>query len=74
MNLERRLVFAILLMIAVAVVPSLIIKSPRRPMAPADTTLARAATPDTARLPSLPRAQQAARPAPAREPAALAAR
>ena len=73
MNLERRLVFAILLMIAVAVVPSLFIKSPRRPMAPADTTLARAATPDTARLPSLPRAQQAARPAPAREPAALAA-
>ena len=73
MNLERRLVVAILLMIAVAVLPSLFIKSPPRPIAPADTTRAPAATPDTARLPSLPRAQQPARPAPAREPAALAA-
>ncbi len=75
MNLERRLVVAILLMIGVAVLPSLFIKSPRRPIALADSTQVRAAAPDTAHAGPAPtaEAQKAARPAPAREPVATAA-
>ena len=54
--MERRLVVAILLMILVAVLPSLFIKSPRRPATVADTTRAGPAGPDTAHV------QAAARP------------
>ncbi len=54
--MERRLVVAILLMILVAVVPSLFLKSPRRPVALPDSTQARPAVADTA-LPRLPTRQ-----------------
>ncbi len=54
--MERRLVVAILLMIMVAVVPSLFIKPPRRPVS---TDSSRVGPPDTAR------AESVARPAPA---------
>ncbi len=65
--MERRLVVAILLMILVAVLPSLFIKSPPRPAARADSTLAREATPDTAHAPppAKPEAPRSAAPAPA---------
>jgi len=70
--LERRLVVAILLMIGVAVLPSLFIKSPRRPTAPVDSTQARAAAPDTAPAAAPPKAEErkAVRPAPTRKLAA----
>ena len=64
--MERRLIAAILLMIAVAVLPSLFIKSPRRAVPSADSTLARpAATTDTARA-QLPVKAETARPETAR--------
>jgi YidC/Oxa1 family membrane protein insertase len=73
--MERRLVVAILLMILVAVVPSLLIKSPRRPVSPADSTAAHAAAPETTRTgapaPERVRALPS-RPAPARVAAAAA--
>ena len=55
--MERRLVAAILLMILVAVVPQLFLKSPRRPVAPADSSQVVPAAPAPAP------AQPAARPA-----------
>ncbi|MGA2382468.1 MAG: membrane protein insertase YidC [Gemmatimonadales bacterium] len=70
--MERRLIVAILLMIVVAVLPSLFIKSPRRPTAPVDSTQARAAAPDTAPAAAPPKAEErkAVRPAPTRKLAA----
>jgi YidC/Oxa1 family membrane protein insertase len=56
--MERRLVFAILLMIIVAVLPSLFIKSPRRPAPAVDTTRTPPPVADSA----------AVRPAPPPEP------
>jgi YidC/Oxa1 family membrane protein insertase len=70
--MERRLVVAILLMILVAVVPSLFLKSPRRPPVLADSTRVQPAVPDS--VPARPAArpaetrairQEAARVAPA---------
>jgi len=60
--MERRLIVAILLMIAVAVLPSLFIKSPRRALPTTDSTQALpTATADTARAP-LPAKAVSARP------------
>src|SRR5512135_2954693 len=72
--MERRLVFAILLMILVAVVPSLFLKPPRRPVTVADSTLTQAAPRDTVRAPAATRpverrAIPPAQPRPAAAPA-----
>ncbi len=71
--MERRLVVAILLMIVVAVLPSLFIKPPRRPVVPDS---ARVAPPDTVRAESVARAApvpvRPARRAPAAAPSAPA--
>jgi len=67
--MERRLVVAILLMIAVAVLPSLFTKpAPRRARAPGDTTRVSAAAPESAR--AAPPPPTPARPRPAVAPAA----
>jgi YidC/Oxa1 family membrane protein insertase len=73
--MERRLVVAILLMIVVAVLPSLFLKSPRRPVTAVDSTQVQPAGPDTAR--AQPAAAKPAEPrpipqAPTRRPAAPA--
>jgi YidC/Oxa1 family membrane protein insertase len=72
--MERRLVVAILLMIVVAVLPSLFLKSPRRPVAAADSTQVRPAGPDTTHARPAAKAVEPRpiRPAPARRPLALA--
>ena len=58
--MERRLVVAILLMILVAVVPSLFLKSPRRPVARVDSTQAVPAAPATTLEQPAPRPAAAA--------------
>jgi len=72
--MERRLVVAILLMILVAVVPSLFIKSPRRPVTLPDSTQARPSAPDTAHVRPAARQEEARaiRQAVPRAPAAAA--
>ena len=72
--MERRLVVAILLMILVAVLPSLFLKSRPRPVAPADSTQARVPSPDTTHAPPTVEEEEirATRPAPVRLPAAPA--
>jgi YidC/Oxa1 family membrane protein insertase len=71
--MERRLIVAILLMILVAVLPSLFIKSARRRAPSADTTQVPVAAPETTRAPAPEQTQaRPARPAPVRVPAAPA--
>jgi YidC/Oxa1 family membrane protein insertase len=71
--MERRLVVAILLMIAVAVIPSLFLKpAPRRAGAPGDTAQARGAAPESSRTAVEPRAAEAPRRPPVAAAAAVA--